>query len=284
MMETVENPPFLIDTHCHLDMPPLVERLDELLCVAAAAGVRQYVVPGVSPEGWPRIADIAARMEEVFPAFGIHPMHAEKFSPEAMECLCRLMPQAVAVGEIGLDYMLKGVSRDLQMEAFRCQLRLAVQSGLPVLIHCRKAFSDLLDVMRDEGAGKVGGVMHAFSGSPEVAMECISLGMCISVAGPITYLNAVRPRLVVERVPLSHIVLETDSPDLAPEPCRRRMNEPSYLPFIAQAVAGIKGVPYEEVVRITTENAMRMLGGALSPALQDKGGGNVVVSAQVFQK
>lgn len=285
MTETAAIPSFLIDTHCHLDMPSLGTRLDEVVSSAAGAGVRHYVVPGVSPEGWPRIVETAKRAEGVFPAFGIHPMHADMFSQEVMDELRLLLPQAVAVGEIGLDYLLENVPRAIQLKAFRCQLRIAVQEGLPVLIHCRKAFRDLLAVMKQEGVGKVGGIMHAFSGSPEVARECLALGMCISVAGPITYSNAVRPRLIVEQIPLEHLVLETDAPDLAPEPYRGRVNEPVFLPLMAKAVAGIKGVPYDEVVRTTTANAMRILGRRIvSPAMPDKEGVSVVISAQVFTK
>jgi TatD DNase family protein len=267
MTETTEIPLFLIDTHCHLDVSPLEERLDEVLSAARSAGVRQIVVPGVSPKGWSGIAAMTTRAAGVFPAFGLHPMHAGMCTPELLDELRLFLPQAVAVGEIGLDYLLEEVPRAVQLEAFRCQLRMAVQKGLPVLIHCRKAFRDLLAVMKQEGVGEVGGIMHAFSGSPEVARECLALGMCISVAGPITYPNAVRRRLVVEQIPLSHLVLETDAPDLTPEPYRGRANEPVFLPLMAEAVAGIKGVSYEEVVRTTTANAMRILGRRLvSPA------------------
>lgn len=260
MTETAEIQSVLFDTHCHLDLTPLGGRVDEVLSAAARSGVRSYLVPGVSPDNWPRIAEMAARDVGVLPAFGLHPMHANSFSAAVLNSLRRLLPQAVAVGEIGLDYLLPGVSRDLQREAFRCQLRLAVESGLPVLIHCRKAFRDLLDIMRQEGATEVGGIMHAFSGSSEIAPEFISLGMYISIAGPVTYANAVRPRLIAERIPLEHLVLETDAPDLSPEPFRGHPNEPAHLQLIAKAVAEIKGVAYEEVARATTANALRLLG------------------------
>lgn len=260
MTESDNNiPPFLIDTHCHLDaLPP--ELLLKQLSAASRVGVGIYLVPGVSPENWPRIAEIAERIEEVFPAFGLHPMYADTFTIELLDNLSRMLPQSVAVGEIGLDYTIGNIPRELQLEAFRLQLRLAVQAGLPVLIHCRKAFGDLLNVMKEEGADRVGGIMHAFSGSPEMAREFIRLGMCISIAGPVTYKNAVRPRNLVERIPLSHIVLETDAPDLSPEPYRGLKNEPAFLVRMAETVAEIKGTSYGEVAKITTENAIKILG------------------------
>lgn len=249
----------LVDTHCHLDDPILADRLDEILASSADAGVDQFVVPGVSAEHWPRIDEIGDRCDSIFPAFGLHPMHAEKFSPRLLEQLRGISHKAVAIGEIGLDYQLADVTRAAQIHAFRQQLRLAVGEGLPVLIHCRHAFADLLTILREERVKNVGGIMHAFSGSPEVAFECIGLGLLISMAGPVTYRNAVRPRRVAEKVPLSSLVLETDSPDLAPEPYRGMHNVPAFLSRIAEEVANIKGMPYSELAGITSNNARELL-------------------------
>lgn len=249
----------LVDTHCHLDDPTLAERLDELLSRALGVGVGQFVVPGVSPECWPRIAAIADRSDRIFPAYGLHPMHAGEFSPSLLEELKTFSRNAVAIGEIGLDYMLTGVSRAAQAEAFRQQLRFAVKEGLPVLIHCRHAFADLLGILREERITGVGGIMHAFSGSPEIASECVKLGLLISIAGPVTFQNAVRPGRVAAMVPFSRLVLETDAPDLAPEPHRGMPNEPAFLPHIAGKVAAIRGVPYPELCEMTSNNARTLL-------------------------
>jgi len=247
-----------IDTHCHLNDSSFADRLPDVLAAARSAGVMKYIVPGVSPEGWDGINCIAAGRTDVYPAYGLHPMHATRYGPEIFAELARRLPEAVAVGEIGLDYLYDDQPREKQQEAFRAQLWQAVDTGLPVMLHCRKAFQDLLQILREEHVEKVGGVMHAYSGSPEVAWECVKLGLCISVAGPVTWQNAVRPLELVRRVPLEHLVLETDAPDLTPEPFRFRPNEPAFMVETARKVAELKGVTVEEVARVTTANAERL--------------------------
>lgn len=255
----------LIDTHCHLDCAPLFENLPAVLAKAGAAGVNRFLVPAVSLESWQRIAPLAAGNPLIYPAFGLHPMHAGQWSRSVADELVLHLSGAVAAGEIGLDYVIEEPSRVVQQAAFRAQLQLAVEAGLPVVIHCRKAFADLFRILREEGVEKVGGVMHAFSGSREVARECVSLGLRIGVAGPVTWSNAVRPVEVVREIPLEQLVLETDSPDLAPEPYRGRVNEPVFLIEIAQRVAAIKGVSFETVAIATTLNAERIFNVRTTP-------------------
>ncbi|MCM2357794.1 MAG: TatD family hydrolase [Geobacteraceae bacterium] len=247
----------LIDTHCHLDDPTLLASLPEILAAARGAGVVKYIVPGVAPEGWDGIARLAEEWDGVCPAFGLHPMFAGLYDEILLTRLRSFAGRAVAIGEIGLDYLAE-VPRERQQAAFRGQLRLAVEAGLPVMIHCRRAFQDLLAILREEHVQRVGGVMHAFSGSPEVARECIGLGLYISVAGTVTYRNAVRPLEVVREIPLEHLLLETDAPDMTPEPHRGRGNEPAFLVEIARKVAETKGVTVEEVTAATTRNAVRL--------------------------
>ena len=248
----------LVDTHCHLDAPPLLSRLSEILATGRGAGVCAYIIPGVAPEGWNGIAKLAKAQHGIYPAFGLHPMLAGRYDDSLRGKLRPFADSAVAIGEIGLDYLVTDVSREKQKAAFRAQLQLAVESGLPVLIHCRRAFRDIIEILGQEHVRQVGGVMHAFSGSPEIARECIRMGLFISVAGTVTYGNAVRPREVVQRIPLENLLLETDSPDMTPEPYRGRDNEPAFLTEIAKKVAEIKGVTLEEVARATTENAERL--------------------------
>lgn len=248
-----------IDTHCHLDDPAIFDRLTEVIGNARLAGIDRFVVPGVGPEGWGEIAALADVTKGIYSAFGLHPMHASLYHDGVLAELARYGEGAVALGEIGLDYLLPEVPRQVQLSAFRGQLRLAVEMGLPVLIHCRRAFQDLFRIMREERADAVGGIMHAFSGSIETARECISLGFAVSIAGPVTYRNAVRPLELVSRISLEHLVLETDSPDMTPEPFRGNVNEPAYLLETAKKVAQIKGVTLEEVAEITTRNAERLL-------------------------
>lgn len=246
----------LFDSHCHLDDPRLFPYLERLLPEAEAAGVTGFLVPGVAPQGWDRIRTLAATYPQVYPAYGVHPMHAELLTPQAVSDLCQLATGASAIGEIGLDYLIPSPSRQVQQQAFRAQLRIAGEARLPVLLHCRKAFEDLLAILREEGV--CGGVMHAFSGSVDSARSCLRLGLHISLAGSVTYANARRPLAVAACIPLERLLLETDAPDLAPEPHRGSVNLPSYLLETATRVAQIKGLPLDELARATTGNAARL--------------------------
>ena len=245
----------LIDTHCHLDYLPFSPRLPEILATASNCGVLRYIVPGVEPRSWERIISLSREDERIFAAPGVHPMHADRWSAAAGELLQRLVPEMVAVGEIGLDYLDGMPPRELQQEVFRAQLKIAKQACLPVIIHCRKAFADLLRILSEEQVREIGGVMHAFSGSVEIARECIARGFKIGIAGPVTWSNAIRPVKVVKEISLQYLLLETDSPDIPPEPHRGEVNEPAFLVDIARKVAEIKGVAADEVAGVTTENA-----------------------------
>ena len=247
-----------VDTHCHLDSPSLLARLDDVLASAGASGVRKIICPGVGPDGWETIAGLAKSRKGVFAAFGLHPMLAGFYRQELAERLADYSGHAVAIGEIGLDYALPHVSRDQQRIAFRNQLRVAVDVGLPVLVHCRRAFADALMIMKEENVRRVGGVMHAFSGSYEIAVECIRLGLSISVSGTVTYRNAVKRVEVVGKLPLEHMLLETDAPDMTPEPHRGRDNEPAYLVEVARKVAEIRGMDVQQLGEVTTRNAERL--------------------------
>jgi TatD DNase family protein len=248
----------MIDTHCHLDLEPLIAHLPKILQEAAEAGVTSFVVPGVHPAGWLRISELAAENPCIMAAYGIHPMHADCADDRCMEHLAQLAPQGIAIGEIGLDPSYV-VSLEVQEAAFRGQLRLAVKLGLPVLIHCRQVFQKTLQIMREEQAGQVGGIMHAFSGSSEMAREFIRLGFAISISGTITWANAVKPLRLANETGLEHLVLETDAPDMTPQAYRGRFNRPAWMMATAMKVAEIRGIPLEEVVAATTANARRVL-------------------------
>lgn len=248
----------LIDTHCHLAAPSLAYRLPEVIDAGKKAGVEKFIVPGVDPEDWELINELQTNRQDIYPAFGLHPMRADLICSEVLARLEFLSQSAVAIGEIGLDYTLTDVPRQIQVSTFRSQLTLALKYNLPVLIHCRKAFQDLLSILKDVDIRKVGGVMHAFSGSPETAQECIKMGLYISIAGTATYSNAVRPLEVMKRIPLQHLLLETDAPDLTPEPYRGQANEPAFIVETARKVARIKGVTIEEVAAATTLNAKKL--------------------------
>lgn len=247
-----------IDTHCHLDLPPLVDNLPLILQRAAAAGVTGYICPGVAPSGWQRISMMAASDSSIHPAFGIHPLQVKEDTCLFLEQLATYLSGGVAVGEIGLDYCNKNAERVLQQKLFRKQLQLARKFSLPVIIHCRKAFADTLEIFYEESGGELRGVMHAFSGSAETAREAVRLGLMIGVAGPVTWAGSVRPLQVVQAVPLENLVLETDAPDLSPQKYRGMDNEPAFIMEIACKTAEIKGVSIEKIAQVTSTNAQRL--------------------------
>ena len=221
------------------------------------------------------IADAAAK-PWCYAAVGVHPHYAESFSDEDLSTLKELLhsPKVVAFGETGLDYYRDYSPRDMQREAFRKQLRLALDAGLPIIIHDRDSGGDTIRILNEEGAfseerkavfpvnPETGApdariLMHCFSGSAEQALEYIGLGATISIAGPVTYKNNKKTVRVTEEVPLAHLLIETDSPYLTPEPMRGKPNEPAYVEYVARKIAEIKGIPYEELAAATLENALR---------------------------
>jgi TatD DNase family protein len=249
----------LIDTHCHLDLEPLAAHLPQVLAAARQAGVSRFVVPGVHPDGWKRIMALAEAHHEILAAVGIHPMHAALADDNALSELAGQAAAGVAVGEIGLDPTYS-VPLKTQETAFREQLRLAGSLGLPVLVHCRRAFQRTLQLLREEKACHAGGIMHAFSGSPEMAREFIRLGFAISLSGTLTWNNAVRPLRLAREIPLEHLVLETDAPDMPPQSHRGQANQPAWLAEVLLALSEAKNVTPVTAASATRENSVRVLG------------------------
>jgi len=248
----------IIDSHCHLDLEPLDSQLPELLQEADTAGVTGFVVPGVHPDGWQRMSELAAGDSRIMPAFGIHPMHAALVTDETIEQLTRMAQLGVAIGETGLDPAY-AVSLEIQETAFRRQLRLAGELNLPLLIHCRKVFQRTLTIMKEEQVGRVGGIMHAFSGSLEMAREFIRLGFAISISGTVTWENAVRPRLLARELPLEQLVLETDAPDMTPQRYRGQSNRPAFITETAVCVASARGIPLPALTTVSSAVTRRVL-------------------------
>lgn len=261
-MATMQDTPAqLFDTHVHLDAPVLADNLEWEIDLAGKAGVDNFVIPGVNWRGWPRILAIARTVNEAWAAPGLHPLAAGQWCRQCEQDLQAILeePQVVAIGEIGLDALLPSASLADQEPVFRAQLRLAVAADLPVLIHCRRATGRLLEILREEGAARVGGILHAFSGSIETARQAIRLGFAIGIGGAVTYANARRLPEVVQQLPAEWLVLETDAPDLAPHPHQGKVNRPCWLPLVARRVAELRRWSEAETVRITTENAKRIL-------------------------
>jgi TatD DNase family protein len=249
----------LFDTHVHLDFPPLYDHLDAVLAAARMAGVADFLVPGVERGGWRGLLAIGGT-PGVWVAPGLHPLAAAQWDEGAATELAELLgaPQAVAVGEIGLDRLLD-VPMAVQENAFRGQVRLAVTAGKPIIIHHRRAAARLLGILREEGAQRVGGIFHSFSGSVEIAREAINLGFAIGFGGSLTWPGARRPGQVLTAIPAEWIVLETDAPDLPPAPNQGKENQPAWLPLIAAKVTELRGWSLQETAAITTANARRIL-------------------------
>jgi len=252
----------LVDTHAHLHDPAFAEDRAAVLARARAAGVARLLAVGTDPETSRAAIALAAAHDDVYAAVGIHPHDAAGADDGALEAIGALAraPKVVAVGEIGLDYFRNLSPPEAQRRAFRAQLALARAAGKPVLLHCREAHADLLVALEAEGGAGRGGVMHCFSGDPDVARRCLDLGLLISIAGPVTYPNARRLHEVVRAVGLDRLVVETDCPYLPPQPWRGQRNEPAYLPVTAARVAELCGVEVGVAAARTTANACLLLG------------------------
>ncbi|SFN69532.1 TatD DNase family protein [Formivibrio citricus] len=248
----------LIDTHCHLDAPEFAADRAAVAERARAAGVGAIVNPSIAARTF---ADTVA-VREAFgclPAFGMHPMYLAEHRDEHLDLLRETLvrQQAVAVGEIGLDFFVPGLDAERQIALLDAQLRIARELDLPVLLHVRRAVDAVLKCLRRQRVR--GGIAHAFNGSAQQAQAFIDLGFKLGFGGAMTYPRALNLRRLAADLPLESIVLETDAPDMPPEWLNRGRNEPAELPRIARLLADLRGLPFEEVVAATTANALSVL-------------------------
>ncbi|CAN7605121.1 TatD family hydrolase [Rossellomorea sp. LjRoot5] len=250
----------LFDTHVHLNAEQFDEDLEEVLSRAREAGVEKMVVVGFDRPTINRAMELIGQYDFLYAAIGWHPVDAIDMNDEDLAWIEELSqhPKVVAIGEMGLDYHWDKSPKDVQKEVFRKQIQLAKKVKLPIVIHNREATQDIVDILREEGAEEVGGIMHCFSGSPEIAQECVEMNFYISLGGPLTFKNAKKPKDVAKEIPLEKLLIETDCPYLAPHPYRGKRNEPAYVKLVAEQIAELKEVPLEEVEKITTENAMKL--------------------------
>jgi TatD DNase family protein len=248
----------LVDTHAHLDDAAFAPDLDAIVARAVAAGVSTMVSVGIDVASSRRVVALAERLPQVTGAVGIHPHDAGSVAPETVHELAEWIghPRVVALGETGLDHYRDDAPRPAQAALFRAHLALAQETGLPVVIHCREAYPDVL-AMLDAFAGVVA-VFHAFSGSVEMARACVSRGHYLSFAGPLTFTNARRLVDVARDAPLDRILIETDAPFLSPHPHRGRRNEPAHVRLVAQRLAEVRGASLEAIAEATTANARRV--------------------------
>lgn len=249
--------PELIDTHVHLDDLRLYSQLEQVLDFAAINNVTKMINIGHNRESSIASVSLAREHANIWAAVGFHPHSAKDLDKHCIQLLKELAsdPRVVAIGEIGLDYHYDYSPRKTQREAFVVQLELALQLGLPVVIHQREASADTMSILAAAGPLPRGGVMHSFSGSTDTMRECIDLNLSIGLGGPVTFTNAVRPKEVAASVPLDRLVLETDCPYLTPHPHRGKTNQPGYLPIIADEIARLRGMDSVQLIAACTQNA-----------------------------
>jgi TatD DNase family protein len=259
----------LFDTHAHLHDPAFDADRAAVLDRARAAGVGRLLTVGTDPESAAAAVALATAHPDVWAAVGIHPHEAARADPAALARVAALARDArvVAIGEIGLDYYRDRAPRPVQRAALAAQLALARAADKPVLLHCREAHADLLDVLAGEGGGGAGGILHCFSGDVAQAHRALDLGFLISIAGPVTYPSARRLVEVVRAIPLDRLVLETDCPYLPPQPWRGQRNEPAHLGATAARVAELLVRPVAEVAATSTRTACALLGLPPPPGL-----------------
>ena len=249
--------PYLIDTHVHLDHPRLVPRREQVIAHAMNRGVGKMINIGHDLQSSRDSVDLAAEYSNIAAAVGIHPHSANSLDDCCLAEIERLAakPGVMAVGEIGLDYYYDFSSRDVQRRAFRMQLALAQRLNLPVVIHQREAEDDTLEILKEFAPYPRGGIMHCFSGSVKTALYCIDQNFWLGLGGIVTFKNARLVKEVAAEVPLERVVLETDSPYLAPHPHRGKTNQPGFIIHVAEEIAALRSISLEHVAETTTSAA-----------------------------
>ncbi len=245
----------LVDSHCHLNFEPLNADLPAVLTRAKDNGVSHMLCVSVTLESFPAVQAIARAYDHIYASVGVHPNEREGEDP-SVETLCALADDArvVAIGETGLDYFRSQGDMAWQHERFRRHIRAARATRKPLIIHTRDAATDTLRIMQEEGAGEIGGVMHCFTESWEVARAALDLNFHISFSGIVTFKNAEALREVARQVPADRLLVETDSPYLAPVPYRGKSNEPGFVRHVAECVANLRSQPLTALATQTTEN------------------------------
>ena len=250
--------PGLVDSHCHLDFPEFEGKLGEVRAEMQANGVTHALCISVELPKFPKVLALAEAHDNFFASVGVHPDHeAESVESARLVELAR-NPKVVAIGETGLDYHRLGGDLEWQRERFRTHIRAARECGKPLVIHTRDAAEDTLRIMREEKAGEVGGVMHCFTETQEVADGALALGFHISFSGIVTFKNAAQLKEVARNVPLDRMLVETDSPYLAPVPHRGQANRPGLVRHVAEEIARLRSVSLDEVAQATSANFFRV--------------------------
>ena len=244
-----------IDSHCHINFPELNQKIDQVLSNMKDNEISHALCVSVTLDKINEILGLTKKYSNVYASVGVHPDYEDIQEPD-IETLFNYSKneKVVAIGETGLDYFRLTGDLSWQRERFRTHIRAAIKSNLPLIIHTRNAQEDTISIMKEESAKSTTGVMHCFTESYEMAKKAIDLGFYISFSGIITFKNAESLRETVKKIPIENILIETDSPYLAPVPNRGKLNEPANVIYVAEKIAELKGIPIEEVAEITTNN------------------------------
>lgn len=248
-----------VDSHCHLDFPELAEELPQLLDAMRDHDVTHALCIAVDLPAWPAVAALAQQHGNLYATAGVHPDYTDTPEPTVADLVAMArMPKVVAIGETGLDYYRLEGDLEWQRERFRRHIRAARECGKPLVIHTRAAAADTLEIMKQERAHEAGGVMHCFTETWEVAQGALDLGFHISFSGIVTFRNAIALKDVARRVPLERMLLETDSPYLAPVPHRGKRNQPAWVRYVGEEVARLREVPAEAIASATSANFFQL--------------------------
>ncbi|ARP82079.1 DNAase [Bordetella genomosp. 8] len=248
-----------VDSHCHLNFPELAENLPDILDRMAANQVTHALVVSVAMPDWPGLMELVKPHRNLWASVGVHPDHESTQDPSSDELVALAADaKVVAIGETGLDYYRLSEPLEWQRDRFRTHIRAARDAGLPLIIHTRSSAEDTLRIMREEKAEEVGGVMHCFTETWDVARAAMDLNFHISLSGIVTFKNAAVLHDVAARMPLDRLLIETDSPYLAPVPYRGKLNDPSKVIHVAEKIADLKGLAVADVAHATTENFFRL--------------------------
>ena len=244
----------LIDSHCHLDLVP-DSTPETLVAAAQAQGIGHFLSVSIDLEHFPALSTLSQRMDNVFVSAGIHPNTSSQVMVDVQK-LTQLAdePHIIAIGETGLDYYRTHGDLEWQQQRFRTHIQAAREIGKPLIIHCRDAVEDTLRILREEKAATVGGIMHCFVENWEVAQQVMEMGFYISFSGIVTFKNAKSLQTVAQQLPLERMLVETDSPYLAPVPYRGKINQPAYVKHVAQFIADLREESFETIAEATTSN------------------------------
>ena len=248
----------LFDTHVHLNARQFKKDKEEVIERASEVGVNRMVVVGFNDETIPLAIEIAEQYDSIYAAVGWHPVDAIDYEDKHLDYLRSLShhEKVVALGEMGLDYHWDTSPKDVQENVFRQQIQLAKEVNMPIIIHNREATEDVIRILQEENAAEVGGIMHCYSGTIEQIQPCLDMNFYISLAGPVTFKNAKEVKKVAQHIPLNRLLIETDAPYLAPHPYRGTRNEPAFVTKVAEEIALLREMDYEELCQITTRNAL----------------------------